>query len=73
MLRKVGVVGKFVEFFGSGCQSLTLADRATISNMCPEYGATIGYFPIDQQTIEYMKVTGRDEKKIALVEAYLKE
>jgi aconitate hydratase len=60
MLRKRGVVGKFVEFFGPGVQSLTLADRATIANMAPEYGATMGYFPIDKQTIDYLNLTGRD-------------
>ena len=64
MLRKRGVVGLFVEFFGPGCQSLTLADRATIANMSPEYGATMGYFPIDEQTIEYLRMTGRDEHKV---------
>ncbi len=64
MLRKRGVVGKFVEFFGDGCLSLTLADRATVSNMAPEYGATIGYFPIDDKTIEYLKLTGRPDEKI---------
>ena len=72
MLRKVGVVGKFVEFFGEGCLQLTLADRATISNMCPEYGATIGYFPVDQQTLDYLKMTGRETSKVELVEAYYK-
>jgi aconitate hydratase len=72
MLRKRGVVGQFVEFFGEGCQSLTLADRATIANMAPEYGATMGYFPIDMQTIEYLNMTGRNADRVALVEAYLK-
>lgn len=72
MLRKRGVVGQFVEFFGPGCQSLTLADRATIANMAPEYGATMGYFPIDEQTIDFLKMTGRDPHKIAFAEAYLK-
>jgi len=72
MLRKRGVVGKFVEFFGAGCESLTLADRATVSNMCPEYGATIGYFPVDVKTIDYLKQTGRDPEHIKLVEEYLR-
>ena len=71
MLRKRGVVGKFVEFFGKGCASLTLADRATIANMAPEYGATMGYFPIDEQTIDYLKLTARDDHKIERVKAYL--
>ncbi len=71
-LRKLGVVGKFVEYFGSGLRSLTLADRATIANMAPEYGATCGFFPTDEQTIEYLHLTGRDEERIALVEAYNK-
>eukprot|EP00347_Sterkiella_histriomuscorum_P009081 403342589 len=71
-LRKRGVVGQFVEFFGPGCQSLTLADRATIANMSPEYGATMGYFPIDDQTIDYLKATGRDSHKVAFVEQYLR-
>jgi aconitate hydratase len=60
MLRKRGVVGKFVEFFGPGLQNLSLADRATIANMAPEYGATMGYFPMDQETLNYLKTTGRD-------------
>ena len=72
MLRKKGVVGKFVEFYGNGVQHLTLADRATIANMAPEYGATCGIFPIDQETINYLRFTGRDEKRIDLVEAYAK-
>lgn len=72
MLRKRGVVGKFVEFFGAGCESLTLADRATVSNMCPEYGATIGYFPVDVKTIDYLKQTGRDPEHIKVVEEYLR-
>lgn len=72
MLRKKGVVGKFVEFYGSGLHQLALADRATIANMAPEYGATCGFFPIDAETIHYMKLTGRDEQTIALVEAYCK-
>jgi aconitate hydratase len=62
LLRKRGVVGQFVEFFGPGCANLTLADRATIANMAPEYGATMGYFPIDEQTIDYLRMTGRDLK-----------
>ncbi|MBV2142267.1 aconitate hydratase AcnA [Falsochrobactrum sp. TDYN1] len=70
MLRKKGVVGKFVEFFGAGLDNMTLADRATIGNMAPEYGATCGFFPIDQETLSYMHITGRDEDRIALVEAY---
>lgn len=72
MLRKRGVVGQFVEFFGPGCQSLTLADRATIANMSPEYGATMGYFPIDDQTIDYLKSTGRDTHRVAFIEQYLR-
>jgi len=72
ILRHHGVVGKFVEFYGNGLDSLTLADRATIANMAPEYGATCGYFPIDQETIRYLEFTGRDPKRIALVEAYAK-
>ncbi|MGP1384215.1 MAG: aconitate hydratase AcnA [Thainema sp.] len=73
MLRQKGVVGKFVEFYGPGLSHLTLADRATISNMAPEYGATCGFFPIDDETITYLKFTGRDADRIALVEAYAKE
>ena len=72
MLRKHGVVGKFVEFFGPGLDSLTLADRATIANMAPEYGATCGFFPIDERTLEYMRLSGRDDDTIGLVEAYCK-
>src|SRR5262245_34871753 len=72
MLRKRGVVGKFVEFFGSGLASLTLADRATIANMAPEYGATIGFFPVDDKTLAYLLLSGRDPKLVALVEAYTK-
>ena len=72
MLRKHGVVGKFVEFYGSGLNNLPLADRATIANMAPEYGATCGIFPIDQETIRYLNLTGRSAKQIALVEAYAK-
>ena len=73
MLRKRGVVGKFVEFFGPGVHSLNLADRATISNMAPEYGATMGYFPIDDRTIEYLRLTGREESHVQLIEKYLRE
>ena len=73
MLRKKGVVEKFVEFYGSGLSSLSLADRATIGNMGPEYGATIGYFPIDDETLRYLKLTGRDPDLIQLVETYAKE
>lgn len=72
MLRKKGVVGKFVEFYGPGLAELPLADRATISNMAPEYGATCGFFPVDQETLRYLRLTGRDEHNIALVEAYSK-
>ena len=72
ILRKRGVVGQFVEFFGPGCSNLTLADRATIANMAPEYVATMGYFPIDHQTLEYLRITGRDDFKVKYVEAYLK-
>ncbi len=73
MLREKGVVGKFVEFYGEGLDRLPLADRATIANMAPEYGATCGFFPIDGETLRYMRNTGRDEDRIALVEAYAKE
>ncbi|WP_270729891.1 aconitate hydratase AcnA [Shimia sp. Alg240-R146] len=73
MLRAKGVVGKFVEFYGDGLDRLPLADRATIANMAPEYGATCGFFPIDGETLRYMHNTGRDEDRIALVEAYAKE
>src|SRR5271154_2332151 len=72
MLRKKGVVGKFVEFYGTGLSSLTLPDRATIANMAPEYGATCGFFPISQATIDYLSATGRDPARVALVEAYAK-
>ncbi|MGP3698679.1 aconitate hydratase AcnA [Rhodobacter sp. NSM] len=72
MLRKKGVVGKFVEFYGEGLDRLPLADRATIANMAPEYGATCGFFPIDGETLRYLRQTGRDEARIALVEAYAK-
>ena len=73
MLRKKGVVEKFVEFYGSGLASMSLADRATIANMAPEYGATIGYFPVDEQTLTYLRLTGRDAGHIDLVERYTKE
>ena len=73
ILRKTGVVGKFVEYFGHGLSSLPLADRATIGNMSPEYGATCGFFPVDEVTLEYLRLTGRTDDRIALVEAYCKE
>lgn len=73
MLRQHGVVGKFVEFYGDGLDSLPLADRATIANMAPEYGATCGFFPVDSITLDYMRLSGRSEQQIALVEAYSKE
>lgn len=73
MLRKRGVVGKFVEFYGPGTKSLTLADRATIANMAPEYGATMGYFPIDNATMDYLKLTGRTTKQIDTIEQYLRQ
>ena len=73
MLREKGVVGKFVEFYGDGLDTVPLADRATIGNMAPEYGATCGFFPIDQETLRYLEQTGRDKDRIALVEAYAKE
>ena len=72
MLRERGVVGKFVEFYGSGLDNLSLADQATIANMAPEYGATCGFFPIDQETLNYLQLSGRDDDTIALVEAYAK-
>ncbi len=73
ILRQTGVVGKFVEYFGHGLAALPLADRATIGNMSPEYGATCGFFPVDEQTLEYLRLTGRSPERIALVEAYCKE
>ena len=73
MLRQKGVVGRFVEFYGPGLANLPLADRATIANMAPEYGATCGFFPIDERTIDYLKLTGRDDSQIALVRTYAKE
>ncbi|HQZ39677.1 MAG TPA: aconitate hydratase AcnA [Vicinamibacterales bacterium] len=69
-LRKQGVVGQFVEFFGPGLAYLTIADRATLGNMCPEYGATVAIFPIDEMTLDYLRLTGRDDRQVALVEAY---
>ena len=72
MLRKKKVVGKFVEFYGAGLSNLSLADRATIANMAPEYGATMGFFPVDAETLNYLRLSGRSEKQIALVEAYSK-
>ena len=73
ILRKEGVVGKFVEFFGSGLNSMSLADRATIANMAPEYGATMGFFPIDEETLAYLRLTGRPAEQVTLVERYMKE
>ena len=73
ILRQMGVVGKFVEFFGPGLAGLPLADRATIANMAPEYGATCGIFPVDEKTMDYLRFTGRSPERVALVEAYLKE
>ena len=72
-LRKLGVVGKFVEFFGPGLEFLTIADRATLGNMSPEYGATIAICPIDDMTLDYLRLTGRDDAHVQLVEAYAKE
>ena len=73
ILRAQGVVGKFVEFFGPGVSKLPLADRATIANMAPEYGATCGFFPVDEESLNYMRLTGRDEEHIAVVKQYLIE
>ena len=73
ILRKAGVVGKFVEFFGSGLDRMPLADRATIANMAPEYGATMGFFPIDDETLRYLRLTGRPAEQVTLVERYMKE
>jgi len=73
ILRRTGVVGKFVEYFGEGLAGLPVADRATIGNMSPEYGATCGFFPVDERTVEYLRLTGRSEERVALVEAYCKE
>merc|ERR1712142_1303251 len=72
-LRQVGVVGKFVEFYGPGVTKLSIADRATIANMCPEYGATVGYFPVDQKSLEYLKQTSRSDEKVAFISAYLEK
>ena len=72
-LRKQGVVGKFVEFFGHGLEHLTIADRATLGNMCPEYGATVAIFPIDEMTLDYLRLTGRDPRRVELVERYARE
>ncbi len=72
MLRRKGVVGKFVEYYGPGLSGMSLADRATVANMSPEYGATVGFFPVDDETLNYLRLTGRDEEQIALVEAYYK-
>lgn len=71
-LRKIGVVGKLVEFYGEGCKSLTLEERATVSNMCPEYGATVGMFPVDEEVLNYLRRTGRKESEVERVEAYFK-
>ena len=73
ILRDKGVVGKFVEFYGSGLKNLSLADRATIANMAPEYGATCGFFPVDEETLKYLKFSGRDNATVELVESYSKE
>src|SRR6195256_189010 len=73
ILRKKGVVGKFVEFYGTGLSSLSVPDRATIANMAPEYGATMGFFPVDAETLEYLRFTGRDPQLVRLVEAYKKQ
>lgn len=70
ILREEKVVGKFVEFFGEGARNLSLADRTTVANMAPEYGATMGYFPVDETTLEYLRLSGRDEKQIALARDY---
>ena len=72
MLRRFGVVEKFVEFYGDGLDHLSLADRATIANMAPEYGATCGIFPIDAETLNYLRLSGRSDESVALVEAYAK-
>ena len=73
MLREKGVVGKFVEFYGPGLSKLSLPDRATIANMAPEYGATMGFFPVDEETLRYLVGTGRTEEEVELVERYTKE
>src|SRR5205814_4129542 len=72
LLRATGVVGKFVEYFGEGLAGLSVADRATLGNMSPEYGATCGFFPVDELTLDYLRLTGRPEEGVALVEAYCK-
>ncbi len=72
LLRKHNVVGKFVEFYGPGVSSLSLPDRATLSNMCPEYGATLALFPVDEETISYLRMAGRPEEQVELVEKYMK-
>lgn len=71
-LRQLGVVGKFVEFYGPGVEALSIADRATISNMCPEYGATVGYFPVDVNSLGYLRQTSRNESTINIIEQYLR-
>ena len=73
MLRKKGVVGKFVEYFGPGLHNLPLADRAVIANMSPEYGSTCGIFPVDEETLRYLRLSGRSEDQVKLVESYCKE
>ena len=73
ILREEGVVGKFVEFYGDGVRGMSLADRATISNMAPEYGATMGFFPVDDETLRYLRQTGRSDENVELVERYTKE
>src|SRR5207245_8080908 len=73
ILRATGVVGKFVEYFGDGLAGLSVADRATLGNMSPEYGATRGFFPVDEATLAYLRLTGRPEERVALVEAYCRE
>ena len=73
ILRRIGVVGKLVEYFGHGLAKLSLADRATIGNMSPEYGATCGFFPVDDETLRYLRMTGREPERVELVEAYCKE
>jgi len=73
MLRKRGVVGKFVEFFGPGVDNLSLADRATVANMAPEYGATMGYFPVDNKTIDYLNLSARTSNQVEMVESYLRK
>jgi aconitate hydratase len=73
MLRKHGCVGKFVEFFGPGCQNLSLPDRATIANMSPEYGATMGFFPVDDRSLEYLRLIGAEEDRIKMIETYLRK